>query len=98
MDKETRTEQFKEAGIAYTMATRPNVICGNAFTDDDVIKQLNRSPQFEAGAEYGYNFAIEQACEWLDEELPKYVMEGREGKPYISVALIDEFKKAMSGR
>ena len=38
---------------------------------------------------------IEKACEWLDNELPKYIMEGREGKPYISVALIDEFKKAM---
>ena len=38
---------------------------------------------------------LDKACEWIDNELPKYIMEGREGKPYISVALIDEFKKAM---
>ena len=38
---------------------------------------------------------IEKACEWLDNELPKYIMEGREGRPYISVALVDDFKKAM---
>ena len=43
----------------------------------------------------GYKEAIERACEWLDNELPKYIMEGRVGRPYISVALIDDFKKAM---
>lgn len=41
----------------------------------------------------GYKEAIERACEWLDNELQKYIMEGRESKPYISVALMDEFKK-----
>lgn len=40
---------------------------------------------------------IEKACEWLDDELPKYIMAGRESKPYISVDLVDEFKKAMKG-
>ena len=40
---------------------------------------------------------IEKACEWMDNELPKYIMEGRNGKPYISVAVVDEFKKAMKG-
>lgn len=40
---------------------------------------------------------IEKACEWMDNELPKYIMEGRNGKPYISVAMVDDFKKAMKG-
>lgn len=40
---------------------------------------------------------IDKAAEWLDNELPKYVMEGRESRPYISVALIDDFRKAMKG-
>lgn len=40
---------------------------------------------------------IEEACEWLDNELPKYIMEGRNGKPYISVVLIGDFEKAMKG-
>ena len=43
----------------------------------------------------GYKEAIERACEWLDNELPKHIMAGREGRPYISVALVDDFKKAM---
>lgn len=40
---------------------------------------------------------IEKACEWLDNELPKYIFEGRDGKPYISVVMVDYFKKAMKG-
>lgn len=39
--------------------------------------------------------AISKAAKWMDDELRKYIMEGREGKPYISVALIDDFKKYM---
>lgn len=52
---------------------------------------------FIAGAEWADLTMIEKACEWLDNELPKHIMVGREGRPYISVALIDEFKKAMKG-
>lgn len=52
---------------------------------------------YNAGSAKGYEQAIKKACEWLDNELPKYIMEGREGRPYISVALVDDFKKAMKG-
>ena len=45
----------------------------------------------------GYNEAIDKACNWLEEELPRYVFEGRENKPYISIAMIDNFKVAMKG-
>ena len=44
----------------------------------------------------GMDAAISKAAKWMDDELHKYIMEGREGKPYISVALIDDFKKAMN--
>lgn len=41
---------------------------------------------------------IKKACEWLKEEYPKYILEGCNGKPYIlSVAMVDDFKKAMKG-
>lgn len=52
---------------------------------------------FMQGALWADRTMIDKACEWLDNELPKYVMEGREGRPYISVALVDDFKKAMKG-
>lgn len=105
MDKETRAERFKEVGIAYTVSTRPNVICGDAFADDDVIKQFNRSPQFEAGAEYGYNFAIEQVCEWLEKELKGYIaVQACSTSADISVNvllddlnLLDDLEQAMKG-
>ncbi len=50
---------------------------------------------FIAGFKCADKSMIDKACEWLDENLEKYIFEGREGKPYISVALIDEFKEAM---
>ena len=52
---------------------------------------------YNAGSVKGYEQAIKKACEWLDNELPKYIMEGHNGKPYISVAMIADFEKAMKG-
>lgn len=52
---------------------------------------------YNAGCVKGYEQTIKKACEWLDNELPKYIMGGREGRPYISVTLIDDFEKAMKG-
>ena len=48
----TREEEIIDAGIAYTMSTRPNVICGDAFAEDDLVRQLNRNKHFEAGAKW----------------------------------------------
>jgi hypothetical protein len=31
----------------------------------DVERDFNRVISFEAGAEYGYKYAIDKACEWL---------------------------------
>ncbi len=47
----------------------------------------------QKSSENAYKRAIEEACKWLDENIDKYVFEGRLGKPYVSVALTDDFKK-----
>lgn len=47
-----REEEIIEAGIEYTMSTSPNVICGDAFAEDDLVRQLNRNKHFEAGAKW----------------------------------------------
>lgn len=47
------------------------------------------------GAKWADLSMVEKACEWLDENLEKYIFEGREGKPYISVVLLDNFKEAL---
>lgn len=47
-----RDEEIIEAGIQYTISTRPNVICGDAFAEDDLVRQLNRNKDFEAGAKW----------------------------------------------
>ena len=52
---------------------------------------------FMAGAQWADRTMINKACEWLVNELPKYIFEGRNGKSYISVAMVDDFKKAMKG-
>lgn len=50
--QKTREEEIIEAGIEYTMSTSPNVICGDAFAEDDLVRQLNRNKHFEAGAKW----------------------------------------------
>ena len=47
-----REEEIIEAGIEYTMSTSPNVICGDASAEDDLVRQLNRNKHFEAGAKW----------------------------------------------
>lgn len=99
--KQKLKEQFVEAGIAYTMSTRPNVICGDTFAEDDVIRQFNRNIHFETGAEYGYNFAIDKVCEFLKETL----REGEDSHGCVCImtnrvsieATINALKKAMKG-
>ena len=61
-----------EAGIAYTISTRPNVICGDAFADDDIIRQMNRNPAFEAGAKHANNTTVDRVCKWLNQNIDNY--------------------------
>lgn len=64
----SRQEDFIQAGIDYRFEHgKPMAIGGGKFAD--VAKEMNRCKDFEEGAEYGYQYAIEKACEWLQENL-----------------------------
>lgn len=81
----SRQEDFIDAGIAYRMEhSKPMCIAGSNLAD--VERDLNRVFPFEAGAEYGYQYAVDKACEWLRNR--GYTKEVTQG-------IIDNFRKAM---
>jgi hypothetical protein len=91
-------QQIIDAGIDYTMSTRPVCMGGAAF--EEKIRQFNRNPSFEAGATSAKEQVIKEACEWLDNNLFEIVI----GIDTISVMslenislkdFIKQFKKAM---
>lgn len=91
-------QQIIDAGIDYTMSTRPVCMGGAAF--EEKIRQFNRNPSFEAGATLTKENLIKEACEWLDNNLFEIVI----GIDTISVMslenislkdFIKQFKKAM---
>ena len=60
----SRQEDFIDAGIAYRMEhSKPMCIAGSNLAD--VERDFNRVISFEAGAEHGYQYAVDKACEWL---------------------------------
>lgn len=61
----SRQEDFIQAGIDYRMEHgKPMAIGGDNFAD--FANEMNRTKPFEDGAEYGYQYAIEKACEFFD--------------------------------
>ena len=67
----SRQEDFIDAGIAYRMEHgKPMCIAGSNLAD--VERDLNRALPFEAGAEYGYQYA-QTHPNWIsvEDELPK---------------------------
>ena len=60
-------QQIIDAGINYTMSTRPVCMGGGAF--EDKIRQYNRNPLFEVGATWAKENLIKEACEWLKKTL-----------------------------
>lgn len=61
----SRQEDFIEAGIQYRFAHgTPMAIGGGHFAE--MTKEMNRTKPFEAGCEHGYQYAVEKACEWLE--------------------------------
>ena len=82
----SRQEDFIDAGIAYRMEHgKPMCIAGSNLAD--VERDLNRVFPFEAGAEYGYKYAVDKACDWL-ESLSGYVVCGEK-------ANVKDFRRAM---
>lgn len=52
---------------------------------------------FEQGAQWADKTMLEKVSKWIDDNLERYILEGRDGKPYISVALTDDLRRAMEG-
>ena len=82
----SRQEDFIDAGIAYRMEHgKPMAIGGGNFTE--MAHEMNRALPFEAGAEYGYQYATKNL--WHDAQgdiVPEYDREviviGRDGKVF----------------
>lgn len=59
-----RKEDFIEAGIEYRFKHGvPNAIGGGALAE--MVREINRAKPFEAGAEYGYQYAKKRIAEIL---------------------------------
>lgn len=89
----SRQEDFIDAGIAYRMKySKPMCIAGSNLVD--VERDLNRVMPFEAGAEHGYQYAIDNACEWLSNNL--HLVRDWSGTPAQNYReLVIMFRKAM---
>lgn len=85
-------QQIIDAGISYTIQKCPKCIGGAAF--DDMVRQMNRNPSFEAGATWAKETIIKETCEWLRGQ----VYQEYPGSPLerlITDDMIDNFKKVM---
>lgn len=99
-----RQEDFIDAGIAYRMEhSKPMCIAGSNLAD--VERDFNRVISFEAGAEHGYQYAIDKACEFLEEYAANFVALPDEGQQpigdtnaiYGTKSLLYYFRKEMEG-
>lgn len=77
-----REEDFIEAGIQYRMEHgTPNAIGGGALAE--MVREMNRAKPFEKGAEYGYQYAVDKACEFLEKYAANFVALPDEGQQPI---------------
>jgi len=90
----SRQEDFIQAGIDYRFENgKPMAIGGDNFAE--MAKEMNRTKSFEAGAEYGYQYAVEKACEWLKENIYHRVYECGDRLGYPTADFLKDFRKAM---
>ncbi len=95
-------EEIVDAGIDYTMRTCPVCIGGAAF--EEKIRQFNRNPSFEAGANWAKEELLEEITQWLLEELFEdkvtsnpYYNSNVKSKQYDTVIeFIEALKKAIN--
>ena len=85
-------EQIIDAGISYTMQKHPNCIGGSAF--DDMVRQINRNPSFEAGAKWTKENLIKEVITWMKGQVYQEYSCGPLER-LITDEMIDNFKKAM---
>lgn len=63
----SRQEDFIDAGIAYRMKhSKPMCIAGSDLAD--VERDFNRVFPFDAGAEYGYQYAVEKIFQCIEDQ------------------------------
>ena len=85
----SRQEDFIDAGIAYRMKHgKPMCIAGSNLAD--VERDFNRVFPFEAGAEHGYQYAVDKACKWIEAHLLHAEADG-----YMTTDLFKQFKQFM---
>lgn len=74
----TREEQIIEAGVDYTMSTRPMCIGGINFEKE--IKEFNRNKSFEEGAKWADEHpkegfvSIDKVCAYLEMRIDEYII------------------------
>lgn len=84
----SRQEDFIQAGINYRMKHgKPMCIAGSNLAD--VERDFNRVISFEAGAEHGYQYAVDKAVEFLKEK------EFGDWIEQEASSFIEDFRKAM---
>lgn len=91
----SRQKDFIEAGIQYRFAHgTPMAIGGGHFSE--MAREMNRAKPFEAGAEHGYQYAVDKACEWLRAHLgaPAGIPQAKSYNDAIN-ELTTEFRKEM---
>ena len=88
----SRQEDFIQAGIDYRFENgKPMAIGGGNFAE--MAKEMNRTKPFEAGAEYGYQYAKKRLSEVLGFELDFNVAEFDDG--VTTESLVDKICKRM---
>lgn len=98
--EQTRQEMMQEARYNKTFEEAQDYLSKIGFdipwNDCDVwIDKDNLTETVANVIQWANDNMIEKAAQWLDENIDKYVMEGRENKPYVSIVLADDFKQAM---
>jgi len=83
-----RQEDFIQAGIQYRFEHgKTMAIGGGNFAE--MAKEMNRTKPFEAGAEYGYKYAIKKTIEFLKEK------EFGDWTEQEATSFVEDFRKAM---
>lgn len=64
------------------------------YAKDDKLQGIVMDT-FEDAAEFGYDLAVEKACEWFESNCTHLVL--MKGEYYDSKEIVEQFKKAMKG-
>mgnify|MGYP003424509470 CR=1 FL=1 len=87
-----RVEEIIDAGVEYTMKTRPNMLGGDKFSEE--MREYNRSKAFEEGAKWADKTMIDKACKWLEENIDLVAMDTvnvRSG--YHEIVMMNDFER-----